>query len=232
MPTRLQKARRDPTSTKAKILACARRLFGDGGYDATTTRMIAREAGIDISTLHYHWGDKLDLYEAVILDVGDEVQAKLNEVERRAGGKPLEVRLEIAIERMSDYLFSRPEVARLILAGHISPTRHGVALDLKMNEHIANIALAMKLAPSRQDVSVDARARILAVWNTVLNFIAGENFFRPLLNVDREAYIRVVKSTLKFILVPAFAAAAPPAAAPGGARPAGEGGSKRMKRRA
>ncbi|MBW2584757.1 MAG: hypothetical protein JRE36_14535 [Deltaproteobacteria bacterium] len=47
-------------------------------------------------------------------------------------------------------------------------------------------------------------ARILAVWNTVLNFISGENFFRPLLDTNREDYIRVVKETLKFILVPAF----------------------------
>jgi AcrR family transcriptional regulator len=29
--------------------------------------MIAQEVGIDISTLHYHWGEKKDLYEAVIL---------------------------------------------------------------------------------------------------------------------------------------------------------------------
>jgi AcrR family transcriptional regulator len=204
MPSRLQKARQDPNSMKARILAAARRLFGEFGYNGTTTRMIAKDVGIDISTLHYHWGDKLDLYEAVILDVGDEVQAKLNEVEEKAGGRPLGARLEIAIDLMCDYLFSRPEVSNLILHGYFSPTRHGVALDLKMSEHIANIAVAMNLARSRKSVSVQSRARILAVWNTVLNFISGENFFRPMLDVDREEYIRVVKATLKFILVPAF----------------------------
>ena len=40
----------------------------------------------------------------------------------------------------------------------------------------------------------------------MLNFISGENFFRPLLDTNREEYIRVVKETLKFILVPAFTA--------------------------
>lgn len=85
MPSRLQKARQDPNSMKARILSCARRLFGEFGYNGTTTRMIAKDAGIDSSTLHYHWGDKLDLYEAVILDVGEEVQAKLNEIEAQAG---------------------------------------------------------------------------------------------------------------------------------------------------
>ena len=38
--------------------------------------MIARETSIDISTLHYHWGDKADLYEAVILDISDDLKSK------------------------------------------------------------------------------------------------------------------------------------------------------------
>ncbi|HCX01220.1 MAG TPA: TetR/AcrR family transcriptional regulator, partial [Syntrophaceae bacterium] len=38
---------------KARILAAARRIFGEYGFHGTTTRMIASEVGIDISTLHY-----------------------------------------------------------------------------------------------------------------------------------------------------------------------------------
>ncbi len=204
MPSRLQKARRDPNSMKAKILAAARRLFGEFGYNDTTTRRIAKDVGIDISTLYYHWGEKQDLYEAVIVDIGDEIQAKLEEVEACVSGRSLGARLETALDMMCDYLFSHPEVSNLILFGYFSKTRHGVALDLKMSGHIANIAVAMNLAESRGEVSVAARARILAVWNTVLNFISGEDFFRPMLDVDRAEYIRVVKETLKFILVPAF----------------------------
>jgi AcrR family transcriptional regulator len=36
----------------------ARKIFGEYGFHGTTTRMIAQEVGIDISTLHYHWGEK------------------------------------------------------------------------------------------------------------------------------------------------------------------------------
>jgi AcrR family transcriptional regulator len=204
MPSRLEKARQDPNSMKAKILASARKIFGEYGYNDTTTRRIASEVGIDISTLYYHWGEKQDLYEAVLQDVSDEIQSRLNEVEKKVSGKTLKARLEVAIDLMCDYLFSHPEVSNLILFGYFSKTRHGVTMDIKIPEYISNIAVAMELAADKKSISVEAKARILAVWNTVLNFISGENFFRPMLKTTRENYIKVVKETLRFILVPAF----------------------------
>ncbi|MBW2443375.1 MAG: TetR/AcrR family transcriptional regulator [Deltaproteobacteria bacterium] len=192
---------------KAKILSSARKLFGEYGYNDTTTRMIAGDVGIDISTLYYHWGEKQDLYEAVLAEISAEIQNKLNEVEKRVSGQSLATRLELAIDMMSDYLFSHPEVSNLILFGYFNKTQHGVTLDIGMSKHISNIAVAMGLSKNRESVSTEAKARILAVWNTVLNFISGENFFRPLLDTNRDEYIQVVKETLKFILVPAFTAA-------------------------
>jgi AcrR family transcriptional regulator len=32
--------------------------FGAYSFHGTATRMIAQEVGIDISTLHYHWGER------------------------------------------------------------------------------------------------------------------------------------------------------------------------------
>ena len=204
MPSRLEKARQDPNSMKAKILASARKIFGEYGYNDTTTRRIAGEVGIDISTLYYHWGEKQDLYEAVLQDVSDEIQSRLKEVEKKVSGQTLKSRLEISIDLMCDYLFSHPEVSNLILFGYFSKTRHGVTMDIKIPEYISNIAVAMELAADKKTISIESKARILAVWNTVLNFISGENFFRPMLKTSRENYIKVVKETLKFILVPAF----------------------------
>ena len=102
----LEKARKDPDSMKAKILKAARRIFGEYGFHGTTTRLIAQETGIDISTLHYHWGDKANLYEAVILDITDDLKSELAEVEKLIHGLPLAKRMEIAIDRVTDYLFA------------------------------------------------------------------------------------------------------------------------------
>jgi TetR/AcrR family transcriptional regulator, regulator of cefoperazone and chloramphenicol sensitivity len=204
MRSALEKARRDPDSMKARILAAARRLFGEYGYHGVTTRMIAKAVGIDISTLHYHWGEKKDLYEAVLTDLSDEIHRKLVEIEDLARGRPLSVRLEVAIDIMCDHLFGNPETANLMLVTQFSKNRITSETDSHISRYLANIAVAMGLAQDKASVPPHANARVLTVWNSVINFAAGESFFRPILRLDPQAYLQVVKETLKFILIPAF----------------------------
>jgi len=205
MPTPLEKARSDPESMKAKILTVARRIFGDYGFHGTTTRMIAQEVGIDISTLYYHWGEKGDLYEAVVLDIYEDLRQRLIEVEKIIHGRPLAERMDIAIDMMTDYLFEFPEISNLTLFRYFAKTRHNSRLDFHVPELISDIALSMNLCKDKKNVPTGVRMQLLTVMNAIHNFISGENFFRPMLKLKKDEYIIKVKETLKFILIPAFA---------------------------
>lgn len=55
-------------STKQDIMACARRLFEEHGYNGVSMREIARELGISVGNLTYHFKKKENLLEAMILD--------------------------------------------------------------------------------------------------------------------------------------------------------------------
>ncbi|MFH1983775.1 MAG: TetR/AcrR family transcriptional regulator [Pseudomonadota bacterium] len=204
MPSPLEKARQAPDGMKAKILTTARRLFGEYGYHGVTARMIAQAVGIDVSTLYYHWGEKQDLYEAVLVDLNDEIREKLKEIEKAVRGKDLGTRLAAAIDVMCDYLFANPEAAKLMLLSYFSKTRTDFNFEELLTEHIGNIAVAMGLALDRKAVTPQANARVLAVWNSVINFTAGEHFLRPMLHLGSPEYQSVVKETLRFILIPAF----------------------------
>lgn len=204
MPTPLQKARKDPRSMKGRILKAAKDLFAEYGYHGVTTRMIAKEVGIDISTLHYHWGDKENLYEAVIEDIDDEINGILREIEKVVRGKSLTFRLEVAIDRMCAFLFEKPAVAKLVMFSHFHKIRGPGSFADQLFKQVSNIAIAMGLATDKKGVSVTANARVLAVANAVYSFVAGEDFLRKILSVDHEEYGEVVRETLKFILIPAF----------------------------
>ena len=204
METLLEKARKDPDSMKARILGAARRIFGEYGFHGTTMRMIAQDVGIDISTLHYHWGEKKELYETVILDINNDLQQGLIDVETIIHGRPLAERMAIAIDSMTDYLFAHPEVSNLILLRYFGKTRHDSRLDFKVPEFTGDIARSMGLTPDPKQVPPVAMMEVLTVMNALHNFVSGEDFFRPMTGMTREDYILAAKETLKFILIPAF----------------------------
>ncbi|MFI0485951.1 TetR family transcriptional regulator [Actinomadura sp. 9N215] len=57
-PARGPGRRPGPTETREKILAEARDLFAEKGYDGTSLRAIARAAGVDPALVHHFFGSK------------------------------------------------------------------------------------------------------------------------------------------------------------------------------
>jgi len=63
---------------REEILAAATRLFAARGFDGTSTREIAREAGAKHSLLFYHFRSKGDLYLAAVLRQLEHLSASLD----------------------------------------------------------------------------------------------------------------------------------------------------------
>jgi AcrR family transcriptional regulator len=57
--------------TRAAIVAAATRLLPSGGYDATTMRAVAKEAGVSVGNAYYYFGSK----EHLVLAFYDEIFA-------------------------------------------------------------------------------------------------------------------------------------------------------------
>jgi len=198
-----RRSRRSPIPLKGKILQAARRVFGEYGYHGATTRMIAKASGIDISTLHYHWGEKAELYEAVILDITRKFRTRLIEVEKVIHGLPLSKRMDIAIDMVADYLFRHPEVSNIVLFRYFGKTRHPSAVDFHIPEFVSDIARSMNLCTD--EVTPGVSMQVLAMMNVIFNFISGETFFRSTMNLRKPEYVAMVKETAKLVLIPAFA---------------------------
>jgi len=95
--------------TRAEIVAAAERHFAERGFEAARLEDIAAEVGIRRAAIFYHFGDKQELYAAVLDAVFNDWTAALPQ-----GGSPAQ-RLEAAITGWIDYVAERPSVARLIL---------------------------------------------------------------------------------------------------------------------
>lgn len=51
-----------PIKARERLLDVAEELFGEIGYEATSTRAIALRAGVTLGTVHYHFASKRQLY--------------------------------------------------------------------------------------------------------------------------------------------------------------------------
>ena len=81
-PARRSGRRGGDSGTRDAILAAARARFGDLGYDRTTIRAIAADAGVDAALVHHFYGRKDRLFVAAMrlpLNPRDLVEAALAE---------------------------------------------------------------------------------------------------------------------------------------------------------
>ena len=101
--------RRSGRHTRAEILASAERYFAERGFEATRLDDIATEVGIRRAAIFYYFGDKRELYAAVLDEVLADWTAALPTVGSQAE------RLEAGLTGWIDYIVKRPSVARLIL---------------------------------------------------------------------------------------------------------------------
>ena len=85
----------DATSadTKTRILDAGERLFVEHGFEATSLRSLTTAAGVNLAAVHYHFGSKEELFQAVLTRRLDPMNQEridlLAKVEREAAARPL-----------------------------------------------------------------------------------------------------------------------------------------------
>jgi AcrR family transcriptional regulator len=113
----LEKARDAPLSTKARILAAAEAVFATKGFAGASTREIAAGAGVNISSLHYHWESKETLYFAVFQNIYDRILELIRTTlpPASSGKSSAPVVIDEAMGRLFDFFADHPNVPKLMV---------------------------------------------------------------------------------------------------------------------
>lgn len=99
---------------KEAILDAAEGLFARHGFYGVTTRQVAAEAGVDTALIHYYFGAKRELFDAVFLRRAEIVnQERLDSMDAYAAAHPGTMTPEGVIRAFID-----PLIERSIKGGH------------------------------------------------------------------------------------------------------------------
>lgn len=98
---------------RAKIIAAARHLFSEDGYDAVSIADLSRAAAVNRAMLYYYFDDKRGLYRAVIREAMDNLKM-LWESEETEGCDAAEW-LSHYLSSFADTLARNRDIAKLII---------------------------------------------------------------------------------------------------------------------
>jgi AcrR family transcriptional regulator len=106
--------------TKQKILDAAERLIAEQGYAATSLRQIIADAGVNLASVHYHFGSKEELLnELVARKVNPVNQKRLEMLERlmagaAPGAPPVQKILEAFLTPMAQAANRSPQFVKVM----------------------------------------------------------------------------------------------------------------------
>ncbi len=111
-----------------KIVEAAARLFARQGYHGTSTREIARLAEVSENTLFRHFGHKEDIFWSALRSHTVALTLQWDLLDGIKGGDAPESVLPQILELLTNAIYCKPEVLRLMAIAHLE--LHGQAETL------------------------------------------------------------------------------------------------------
>jgi len=186
MQTALRRTREAPASTKARILAAAEEIFANKGFAGASTREIAGEARVNISSLHYHWESKETLYFAVFQNIYDRIL----EVVRRSlpaatGGRGAGSRnavVEQAMGALFDFFADHPTIPKLLVRRLLENEESHVDIERNILVPAWRVFAGWTAEFSgRRRRELDSQLFMLTVHSVLLLFLLDSRHFTSLL---------------------------------------------------
>ena len=101
--------------TRHRLLRAGLKLFSKSGYESTTVKELADEAGVNVSLVSYHFGGKENLYRACLQQFGQERLAATQRLLQPPHSlEELRVRLRMFIEEFANTHIENAQTCQLI----------------------------------------------------------------------------------------------------------------------
>lgn len=186
-------------STHDRIVASARKMFMQDGFERTNLRDLCADAGITTGSLYRHFATKEDLFTSLVQPAIDELRRAFSDAEplcRQAvqSGDISGLWRIVDADRFLDYLYRNMDALKLLLKGS-DGTKHSEFLHevvtLEADITLRSLRAAKERGlfpgklPSQPEMHMLCHAYISCLFEAVLHDFSRE---------DMEQYIRTIMS--------------------------------------
>ncbi len=182
-----------------QILQVAEKLFAEKGFDGTSVRNIAKEAGINIAMVSYYFGSKEKMLEALILSRSSDLKIQLENIfkEEIEPMEKIDKLIELYMARMNKnrciYQIVHSELSNIQRSVDLKSFTEVKKRNLESLKRI--IAQGQEKGIFRKDVNVELiPATILG---TYFQFHTGRLLYEEIFNLKtEEAFENYIKNEL------------------------------------
>jgi len=199
-----EKHRENSETAPEKILKAARNVFAMHPFSSATTRMIAEEAGIDHSLIHYYFGSKENLFETVSERIFEEINVANESWFEGLDKLPLNEGLSLYLDRLLAYATENPEPFRIVV---LNMAQAGT-MDIPGYEYITkNIEFNQKIIEKKFPIWTNhpLSGTILNSFTILaMSYIGAKETFGKMTEIDpgTKEYTALVKNLLLSLFLP------------------------------
>lgn len=176
-----------------RLLEAGVDVFGKHGYDAATTRMIAKRADVNIAAIPYYFNGKEGLYHAVVAHITGKLESQvistLHEIEKRMTKGNLNSEealalLEKLLKKMINFMVGSdeaPRFARIVLREQLYPSSaYDIIFDRIMAPMIHAVTRLIETATGATPSRVESLRALTLIGQVIVFRVARETMVRAL----------------------------------------------------
>ena len=193
------------TDKREHILVVAEQLFGSNGFDGTSVRDIALEAGVNLAMISYYFGSKEKLLESLIEYRSKYTMGILEELSKDESLDPMG-KIEKLVDFYVDRIINNPQFHNIMHHQAGSPRSEEIReriISLKMNNYAQIKKIFQEGQKKKVFRKVDVELTMGAILGTISQFTLSRELSCRILNIDRTdetVYRKKISQRLKLHL--------------------------------
>jgi len=195
-----------------QIISAAEKLFASRGFDGTSVRDIAEEAGVNIAMISYYFGSKEKLMQALFSERTTHIRLKVESLLKDENVTPLD-KVYVIVDDYIERFLQKQHFHKIMMYAQMlekSPTVTAMMNDLK-KENMAQISRLIKDGQKRGVFRKDVD--VVLLWNvligTVTQTVVNKAYYKECCNLNHlsdEAFYEKLKKKLNLLIKTIFKA--------------------------